>query len=137
MTIIPNLGVGEVVFWEMGRFITLFFFSLITLTAVAVADATDQNEKTKVVNGVRVEKVATTSANYVYWTFTNTNNYTVKISYVVANYPAGVFVIGPGEQKKSYSAYEQSAECEVSVQRVAETEAERMNGRTTNKKRNI
>ena len=137
MIIIPNLGVGEVVFWEMGKIITLFFFSLITLTAVAVADATDQSEKVKVVSGVRVEKVATTSTNYVYWTFTNTNNYSVKISYVVANYPAGVFVIGPGEQKKSYSAYKQSAECEVSVQRVAETEAERMNGRTTNKKRNI
>lgn len=122
----------------MNKLITLFFFSLITVTALAVVDATDQDEKAKIVSGVRVEKVATTSANYVYWTFTNTNNYPVKISYVVANYPAGVFVLEPGEQKKSYSAYIQSSECEVYVQRVSEGEAERINGRTaTNKKRNI
>ena len=102
----------------MNRLLILFCLCVAMFATASVVDATVQNDAT-IISGVRVEKEATTSKNYVYWSFANSNTYPVEVTYSVANYPSGSVVLGVGQKKRSYTAYHEGLECKVVVKRVS------------------
>ena len=83
----------------------------------SVIDATKPREE-KTVEGVRVERLATSAENYVFWRFANTNAHSVEVVYAVEDYPAVTFTLRAGEQRQSLSAYSEALECGVSVRRL-------------------
>lgn len=108
------------------RIFFIIFVWIIFLTDVAVVlDATGQPKTNQNVDGVRIERQATSATNYSYFVFTNSNNHPVVVNYVVTGHIPCDITLQEGESRRSHTAYANSSDIKMSVTKATEDSAKR------------
>ena len=103
----------------MRRFFTIIFLVAMLAVTVFVASGEDVLPHYK---GVVVSREKTSVANYSYLVFTNTNNVTVSVNYVVKDGIRGDIVLKSNESKRSYVACADNAEVDIKVKFVKDNQ---------------
>lgn len=112
----------KIAYISIMRNLLIILFGTIFLTdVVAVSYAASQPITLKDVDGIKIERQATSATNYSYFVFTNQNDYPVTINYSVTGHIPCTISLQKGESKRSHSAYINDCNIKMSVQKDADT----------------